>query len=207
MLHRFKAALQAGDGLIVPLDERRIGRPTSSAAVAAQWFAQDLFAGADVEDTEPISVGVPAAAATMRSQQRKAAAGEPARKARKLQQAPAAAAGSARGASDQQVAGAIVRAASGSKAATAAKQQQHPAATEAGVDSEDEGAADVLQQLPAEAGPAGFVEVPLAGAEDSDASSEDEFGNLDENGKAEVLALAKKMLGGRIKNVSALPAS
>ena len=219
MLHHLKSALQAGDGLIVPLDERRIGRPTSSAAVAAQWFAQDLFAGADVEDEEPTAVGVPAAAATPGSQQRKTAAGESVRKARKLQQAPGAAAGPARGAADQQVAGAAagpargaadqqvagatVRAAPRSKAATAAQQQQPAAGAEA--DSEDEGAADVLQQLPAEAEPAGFVEVPLAGTEDSDASSEDEYGNLDDNGKAEVLALAKKMLGGRIKNVSALP--
>ena len=205
MLYHSEAALQAGDGLIVPLDERRIGRRTSSAAVAAQWFAQDLFAGADVEDKEPTAVDAPAAAATPGSQQRKAAAGEPARIARKLQQAPAAAAGPPRGAADQHAAGVGVRAAPGSQAAAATKEQR-PAA-ESDADSEDEGAADVLQQQPAEAEPAGFVEVPRAGAEDSDASSEDEFGNLDDNGKAEVLALAKKMLGGRIKNVSALPAS
>ena len=202
VLHHSNAALQAGDGLIVPLDERRIGRPTSSAAVAAQWFAQDLFAGADVEDKEPTAVGMPAGAATPASQQRKAAASESARKARKLQQAPAAAAGSARRTADQQAAGVDVEAAPGSKGARAVKQQQ-PAAAQAEADSEDGGAADVLQQQPAEAEPAGFVEVPLAAAEDSDASSEDEFGNLDDNGKAEVLALAKKMLGGRVKNVSA----
>jgi len=37
----------------VKLDERRAGRPPTSAAVAAQWFAQDLFEGAeDDEDDE-----------------------------------------------------------------------------------------------------------------------------------------------------------
>lgn len=34
------------------LDETRAGRPLSHAAVAAQWFAQDLFAAAEAEDDE-----------------------------------------------------------------------------------------------------------------------------------------------------------
>ena len=34
------------------LDERRAGRPPTSAAVAAQWFAQDLFEGAEDDDDD-----------------------------------------------------------------------------------------------------------------------------------------------------------
>ena len=41
-----------GDGLLVKLDEHRAGRPPTSAAVAAQWFAQDLFEGAEDDDQE-----------------------------------------------------------------------------------------------------------------------------------------------------------
>jgi len=38
--------------LLVKLDERRAGRPPTSAAVAAQWFAQDLFEGAEDDDDD-----------------------------------------------------------------------------------------------------------------------------------------------------------
>ena len=43
---------QEDEGLLVQLDERRAGRPPTSAAVAAQWFAQDLFEGAEDEDED-----------------------------------------------------------------------------------------------------------------------------------------------------------
>ena len=37
-----------GGGLLVRLDERRAGVPTTAAAVAERWFAQDLFADPDL---------------------------------------------------------------------------------------------------------------------------------------------------------------
>ena len=52
-LFQFHLALQEpGQELLVDLDERCTGRPTSGAAVAAQWFAQPIFGDADLEDEE-----------------------------------------------------------------------------------------------------------------------------------------------------------
>ena len=63
------AAQQEGDGLLVKLDEQRAGRPPTSAAVAAQWFAQDLFDGAEDDDQE--------AEDDLRSPRGKLASGQP----------------------------------------------------------------------------------------------------------------------------------
>ena len=55
-----------GGGLLIRLDERRAGVPTSAAAVAERWFAQDLFADPDLaldDDDGDGGGGVPAAAA------------------------------------------------------------------------------------------------------------------------------------------------
>ena len=43
---------EAGGGLLVSLDEDRAGVAKSGAAVAAQWFKQDVFAGADMDDED-----------------------------------------------------------------------------------------------------------------------------------------------------------
>lgn len=53
--------LQEEEGLLVKLDETRAGRPLSHAAVAAQWFSQDLFAAAEAEDDEQPPANLPSA--------------------------------------------------------------------------------------------------------------------------------------------------
>ena len=42
---------EVGGGLLVKLD-RSVGRAKTPAAVAAQWFAQNIFKGADADDLE-----------------------------------------------------------------------------------------------------------------------------------------------------------
>ena len=51
--------VQEDEGLLVQLDERRAGRPPTSAAVAAQWFAQDLFEGAEDDDEDEQQADAP----------------------------------------------------------------------------------------------------------------------------------------------------
>lgn len=53
---------EAGGGLLVRLDERRAGAPTSAEAVAARWFAQDIFADPNlmIDDEETEDASVPA---------------------------------------------------------------------------------------------------------------------------------------------------
>ena len=54
-LTRFSGGTQeepeVGGGLLVKLDAS-VGRATTPAAVAAQWFAQNIFEGADADDLE-----------------------------------------------------------------------------------------------------------------------------------------------------------
>ena len=42
---------EVGGGLLVKLDAS-VGRATTPAAVAAQWFAQNIFEGADADDLD-----------------------------------------------------------------------------------------------------------------------------------------------------------
>ena len=45
--------MEAGGGLLVKLDKSRAGVPRTAAAVAARWFAQDIFSGPGLaEDAE-----------------------------------------------------------------------------------------------------------------------------------------------------------
>lgn len=60
-LNRVGRNLQEEEGLLVKLDETRAGRPLSHAAVAAQWFSQDLFAAAEAEDDEQPPATLPSA--------------------------------------------------------------------------------------------------------------------------------------------------
>lgn len=206
---------------MVDLDERRTGRPTSGAAVAAQWFAQPIFGDADLEDEDeapPASTTgrqqpkpVPAAAAApqalAKTSTKASVKGKPTNKATAegdpltgvtalpSQRVKAAGAATlAAAAADAVAEGASVFASSGSDAGDssdnddsmpdAARLASHSAAEPSGSKS-------------------GFEEVPVsrqhatAGAASSDELSDDGFSDLDDDGKAEVLALAKKMLRGR----------
>ncbi len=184
-----------GEGLLVELDERRVGRPTSGAAVAAQWFAQDLFDGADLEEEEEQTL--PAAS----NKQRKAAKQTAEPKGKAGQQSQAAK-------QSQQPELAVPKAALAAADDAASSEEDSDSAD----GSEGSSSDDDTDALPT-AGPSsdadaqlmgksGFEEVPISrrhadGAGSSDDSSDDGFDDLDDDGKAEVLALAKKMLNGR----------
>jgi hypothetical protein len=49
---------EEGAGLLVSLDQGAVGRPVTDEAIAAQWFSQDVFAGAP-----PLAAAEPAAPA------------------------------------------------------------------------------------------------------------------------------------------------
>ena len=66
---------QDDEGLLVKLDERRAGRPPTSAAVAAQWFAQDLFEGAEDDDDDDDEAGQAQASRVQRGKRAKPSAG------------------------------------------------------------------------------------------------------------------------------------
>ena len=212
--------LQApGEGLLVDLDERRTGRPTSGAAVAAQWFAQPIFGDADVEDEDE----APPASTTGKQQPKPVAAapqalaktsatasikGEPTSKASAKgdpltgvtalpsQRVKAAGAATLAAAAEDAVAEGAedVFASSGSDASDSFDDDDSmPDATRLASHSTAEPSGSK----------SGFEEVPVSrqhatsGAASSDESSDDGFSDLDDDGKAEVLALAKKMLRGR----------
>lgn len=194
-----------GEGLLVELDERRLGRPTSGAAVAAQWFAQDLFndAGLAQDDDEEADTPLPSKAkkAKLAKQTAKPSSAShtgtavsvhtqiQGREARSDKAAAAAAA---------------ARAVSADSAASSSAEDSDSSLqseSSSGEDDEERMAsaaasreADDRQDL------SGFEEVPVGrqhGEGLSDESSDDGFDDLDEDGRAEVLALAKKMLKGR----------
>lgn len=194
-----------GEGLLVELDERRVGRPTSGAAVAAQWFAQDLFDQADLEEDND-EEALPAAsakqlkarkAADVRTAQQSQSGSMTQLQRQALTQAPAAAAAPAADNDD-------------SAAASSEEEGGIDGATQSASsssDDDDEGgmptagpSTDADAQLISKSG---FEEVPISrrhadsGAGSSDESSDDGFDDLDDDGKAEVLALARKMLKGR----------
>lgn len=196
-----------GQGLLVELDERRIGRPTSGAAVAAQWFAQDLFNDADLADEgEDADTSLP-------SKAKKPKLAKQAVKPNLASQA--ATAGlvptqlQARGTMPEEAAAAAPAAAArlvsadpdcaSSSAEDSASSLQSESSSS---DDEDERLAAAAASMEADEKPSqsGFEEVPVSrqhGHESSDESSDDGFDDLDEDGRAEVLALAKKMLKGR----------
>ena len=194
-----------GEGLLAELDERRVGRPTSGAAVAAQWFAQDLFHRADLEEDDDEETLPVASAKQLKA--KKAADNRTAQQSQSgsmtqlqrqaLTQGPAAAAVAA--ADDDDSAAASSEEEGGSDGATESASSFS--------DDDDEGgmptagpSTDADAQLISKSG---FEEVPISrrhadsGAGSSDDSSDDGFDDLDDDGKAEVLALARKMLKGR----------
>lgn len=187
------------------LDERRIGRPTSGAAVAAQWFAQDLFNDAALSDQEEEDIPVPVTAKKQKLGNAKQAAKANARSAAmapvvSLQQPEAEAAPEAIAAA----AAAAVRPVTDDSAASSSAED-----SDSSLQSESSSSDDEDGQLPF-AGPSteaddrpnasGFEEVPVSRQHadgSSDESSDDGFDDLDDDGRAEVLALARKMLKGR----------
>ena len=188
-----------GEGLLVELDERRVGRPTSGAAVAAQWFAQDLFDGADLDDDDDHQEEVQAAASGKHNKVKqtlkaRATAPQDSHLAEQAQQA-------APSIPHASAVEAVAHASAGSEDGRDSADQQETSSSE-----DDE--ADTLPTAGRAAGgdaqlmhKSGFEEVPVrrrhGGAGSSDESSDDGFDDLDDEGRAEVLALAKKMLKGR----------
>ncbi|KAG1672818.1 hypothetical protein FOA52_004622 [Chlamydomonas sp. UWO 241] len=176
---------EAGGGLLVSLDVGRAGVARTGAAAAQQWFDQDMFADADIDGGD--------------DDEEEEEEEEDARPAAKRARTEGAAGG----------AGAAKR---GRPAATrAAEDEDEEVGGSDGDDDEDGGVvggggssrgASGSGRGVGSAGRDGFEIVPLekdkAGGEGSDGGSEtdseDEFDMLDDQGKAEVLALAKRML-------------
>ena len=192
-----------GEGLLVELDERRVGRPTSGAAVAAQWFAQDLFDQADLkEDDEQLLPAASTKQPRVKTKVKTKAAQQPqlAQTAQLQRQAMPSSDAAAVAAADDTVG-----------TAGSSEDQDSDSAAESSSDSDgDDDADDAVPRAgpstDADAQPvskSGFEEVPVSrrhadsGVGSSDDSSDDGFDDLDDDGKAEVLALAKKMLKGR----------
>ncbi|GFR43871.1 hypothetical protein Agub_g5000 [Astrephomene gubernaculifera] len=172
-------------GLLVSLDEDRAGVAKSASAMAAQWFKQDLFADPNLLDDDEEE--------EQQQKDRKAANGaasakdgRPAKKARMEADAGTGKGKAAKGKQQQQEDGTedeedddeepsdAARARSGLTAGTSSQQ---PARGRRGRDE--------FEVVPQEASGSGS---------DSGTDSEDEFDMLDDQGKAEVLALAKRML-------------
>lgn len=187
------------------LDERRIGRATSGAVTAAQWFAQDLFNDADLSEEDadtpaPVTTKKKAKQAqhavkpTLPAQTAAAALSAPAQLLQGGEAMPAAAAAAA------------ARPVSGESAEQSSDADSDGSLPSESSSSDGEGEE---QQASAAAGMgmrsdnfshSGFEEVPVSrqhGEGSSDESSDDGFDDLDDDGRAEVLALAKKMLKGR----------
>ena len=53
---------EAGGGLLVKLDKSRAGVPQTAAAVAARWFAQDMFSDPSLVEEAPEELHASAAA-------------------------------------------------------------------------------------------------------------------------------------------------
>lgn len=220
---------------MVDLDERRTGRPTSGAAVAAQWFAQPIFGDADLEDEDEEALASTSGRQQPQAQatSAKAEAGVPTTAVAKTaarakpvgnaaavipQQAGPAVKPSAHHSTAQHDAAQRVSSTGAGTSATdtAGNEEQDVSASsssDAGESSDEDVSMPDAERLdsnstaePSGKNKSGFEEVPVSrqhaqrakyGAADSDESSDDGFSDLDDDGKAEVLALAKKMLRGR----------
>ncbi|GIL46558.1 hypothetical protein Vafri_3535 [Volvox africanus] len=171
----------SGGGLLVSLDEDRAGVAKSGSAMAAQWFKQDLFADPNLLDDDdeeqqqgPIDAGLsgkdgrPAKKArtadALANDKRRAQEQENDEDDHDLGPSPAARALSGLGVGP-----------SSAPVAAAGKRGRR-------------GTAD-FEVVPQEASGSGS-----GSGSDSGTDSEDEFDMLDDQGKAEVLALAKRML-------------
>ncbi|KAL6765538.1 FtsJ-like methyltransferase-domain-containing protein [Haematococcus lacustris] len=177
-----------GGGLLVQLDESRAGVACTGAAMAAQWFGQDLFDDPDLlaaedeeEDEDEEAAGLASRKSTIKSAKSQAATAQP-------------------------------KTANGS--ASAAEPKSDSNEDEGGVGGKPAAAGVLGKRKSASSNKQrdGFEVVPPSksrktsggarrgdangesGSGSSDSDSEDEFDLLDDQGKAEVLALAKRML-------------
>ncbi|PNW75509.1 hypothetical protein CHLRE_12g529500v5 [Chlamydomonas reinhardtii] len=159
-------------GLLVSLDEDRAGVAKSGSAMAAQWFKQDLFADPNLLDDDDEEAGAGEDAADKR----------PAKKARTdgAEAAPAKGKKAVAAHAEEDEEPASARARSGLGAGTSAAALAGGKGRRGGADFE------VVPQEPSGSG--------SGSGSDSGTDSEDEFDMLDDQGKAEVLALAKRML-------------
>ncbi|KAL4457861.1 hypothetical protein ABPG75_012726 [Micractinium tetrahymenae] len=195
---------EEGGGLIVRFDEQRAGVATSAEAAAAQWFSQDIFQDEDIEDMDEDAEAVlaqrQAAAGGKRARgagaaaAEAAAAAEPERGGRGDEQPPAAAAQQQQ--SDEEAGGSSGSDADGEPGTAAAKRRRTAAGGGRGGAAASLGlSADAL------AGPEdGFEVVPAQQSGSDGSDSEDEFEALDDVAKAEVRALARKMLRRKVKD-------
>eukprot|EP00887_Chlorella_sp_A99_P001387 scaffold8.g1387.t1 len=200
---------EEGSGLIIDLDRRKAGVPTTAAAAAAQWFSQDLFAeaGADIlgeegeEGEEEARAGAGAAAA---AQQRKRGRQEDEDKEVDAEeeeeeegQEEEEEAGGMGGSSEEEEG---EEGGSGSEDGAQQRDGESAAAALARRRRELGLSGDALAG-PGGGGGGGFEEVPVRASDsEGESESEDEFELLDDNAKAEVLALAKKMLRRKVKD-------
>ena len=194
-----------GEGLLVELDERRLGRPTSGAAVAAQWFAQDLFsdAGLAQDDDEDADTPLPSKAKKPKLAKQTAQASSAPQAVATAVSVPTQIQG--REARPEKAEAAAARAVSGDSSASSSAEDSDSSlqSESSSCDDEEERLASAAASREPDDRPdqsSGFEEVPVGrqhGEGSSDESSDDGFDDLDEDGRAEVLALAKKMLKGR----------
>ncbi|CAL8471869.1 g11411 [Coccomyxa elongata] len=172
---------EEGGGLLVRLDEGRSGKPTSAAVAAARWFAQDMFDDPNlVAEEENTTTDLPASRPS----------------------APAEA-----GPRDADEDEDEEEQAGNSSGRVAGRSGADP---EGGRSAPDQACAVLTQQpdRPARSqAAAGFEEVPMEADRDSDDDSDDSDADsdcglaaMDDNSRAEVLALARKMRSGRAKN-------
>ena len=181
---------EEGGGLIVSLDERRVGRAADAAAAANQWFSQELFDDADLEDEEELRDLHPA------KRQNAAGAGNiiPSTKPRAAAAALAAASESEEEESDDEEPPSAATKSGKSKA----NGYGFSAADRIIPDSGMTAAAAAHAALKNER--AGFEEVPMSDSDDGSDSGAEEFDALDDDQKAEVRALAKKFLRRKSKD-------
>ncbi|KXZ53085.1 hypothetical protein GPECTOR_8g77 [Gonium pectorale] len=155
-------------GLLVSLDEDRAGVAKSGSAMAAQWFKQDLFADPNLLDDDG------------EEEQQK----RPAKKARKdgadRGTAPEAEAQEDGGDDDDGL---------GPASAARARSGLGAGPSSQGTEKRGRRGASDFEVVPQEASGSGS-----GSGTESGTDSEDEFDMLDDQGKAEVLALAKRML-------------
>ncbi|KAK9808202.1 hypothetical protein WJX73_008345 [Symbiochloris irregularis] len=165
---------EAGGGLLVELDPHRAGRAGNAAAVAQQWFSQPLFEGMDLdEDDKPAA---PPGSSRPTSQG-----------AALLEDGPSAASSDSGQAASEGVS---------DQAVIALAKPQHLGPV---MPRSDDG--PLASTRLDDSGASEFEEVPIqdsdsASSSDGEGLSDEELDNLDDQAKAEMRALGRKMLKG-----------